>query len=220
MTRVGWVDPGWGVGCPAVESSQFCAGHPGSTGSTRVWVIPEGTGLSWFGRVNPVRPGSDRVGRVIPAQPGSTQIGRVNPSPLGHLPSRSGPDSHANPFFFSVHLKPGTPGSNPMVNPHRNPGQPVKTRFDPIFSRLLSCTRSSVDTRRENRRLQTDPQWRSTVDSLAFRLPMHAKILALCSPSEVRVLSLTVTSHAVTLIRVSARTHGRMDAQAHHGSVQ
>ena len=185
-------------------SSRKAPGYPGLVGLTRFG--PGQTGLVGSSRLNPGQPRSGQ-----PESAGSS------PEPVG--------SSHANPVFFSVHLNDPahphcTPGSNPMVNPHRNPGQPIKTRFDPIFSRLLSCTRSSVDTRRENRRLQTDPQWRSTVDSLAFRLPMHAKILALCSPSEVRVLSLTVTSHAVTLIRVSARTHGRMDAQAHHGSVQ
>ena len=88
-------------------------------------------GRTGFFRVNPVRPGSNRVGRVIPGQHGSTRVERVILGPLGH-PEPVG-SSHANPVFFrfSVNL------TRPIrVNP-TNPGQPGKTRFDPFFSRLL-----------------------------------------------------------------------------------
>ena len=96
-------------------------------------------GQTGFFRVNPVRPGSNRVGRVIPGQHGSTRVERVT-SPgrrcgaLGHPERAAGrviPRHIANPVFFSVHL------TRPIrVNP-TNPGQPGKTRFDPFFSRLL-----------------------------------------------------------------------------------
>jgi hypothetical protein len=94
-------------------------------------------GRTGFFRVNPVRPGSNRVGRVIPGQHGSTRVERVTSwAPLGH-PERTRsrgrviPRHIANPVFFSVHL------TRPIrVNP-TNPGQPGKPRFDPFFSRLL-----------------------------------------------------------------------------------
>ena len=42
-------------------------------------------GRTGFFRVNPVRPGSNRVGRVIPGQHGSTRVERVTSwAPLGH----------------------------------------------------------------------------------------------------------------------------------------
>ena len=94
-------------------------------------------GRTGFFRVNPVRPGSNRVGRVIPGQHGSTRVERVTSwAPLGVIPSarsrgRVIPRHIANPVFFSVHL------TRPIrVNP-TNPGQPGKPRFDPFFSRLL-----------------------------------------------------------------------------------
>ena len=112
-------------------------------------------GRTGFFRVNPVRPGSNRVGRVIPGQHGSTRVERVTSwaplghpepradaqprswAPLGGHPERAQPRGRviprhiANPVFFSVHL------TRPIrVNP-TNPGQPGKPRFDPFFSRLL-----------------------------------------------------------------------------------
>ena len=98
MTRVGRVDPGWGVGCPAVESSQFCTGHAGSTGSTRVC------------RVDPVR-------RIIPGragQPGSGGLTRpqsgmnqplVHPGSAWVDPGRAG-----DPGWVGLSRSPGHPG--------------------------------------------------------------------------------------------------------------
>ena len=155
MTQVRRVDPVWGVGCPAVESSQFCAGHPGSTGSTRVCRVdpirriipgragqPGSGGLSWpqSGMNQPlVHPGSAWVDPGWVGDPGSTGLSRspgqpgfglVYPEPVG--------SSHANPVFFSVHLTRPT-----RVNP-TNPGQPGKTRSDPFCSRLLSRRRCKI----------------------------------------------------------------------------
>ena len=92
------VDPGWGVGCPAVESSQFCAGHPRSDipvrpGQTGFAGSTWSAGSSQVGRVNPGRSrgsvGLSRVGRVNPGcrvnpgLPGSSRVGRVIPGCSG-----------------------------------------------------------------------------------------------------------------------------------------
>ena len=88
------VDPGWGVGCPAVESSQFCAGHPRSD-----FRHPDSTGSNRVCRVNLVRriipgragqPGSvSRVGRVIPGRAGQPGL-PGQPGITWVIPGRSG----------------------------------------------------------------------------------------------------------------------------------
>ena len=86
------------MGCPAVESSQFCTGHAGSTGSTRVC------------RVDPVR-------RIIPGragQPGSGGLTRpqsgmnqplVHPGSAWVDPGRAG-----DPGWVGLSRSPGHPG--------------------------------------------------------------------------------------------------------------
>ena len=66
-------------------------------------------GRTGFFRVNPVRPGSNRVGRVIPGQHGSTRVERVTSwAPLGVIPSRARSRGRVIPHaisptrFFSV----------------------------------------------------------------------------------------------------------------------
>ena len=86
-------------------------------------------GRTGFFRVNPVRPGSNRVGRVIPGQHGSTRVERVT-SPggaaAGH-PERAGRSGHPTPYrqpgFFQCSLNPAHPGQ---------PDQPGSTRKNPV----------------------------------------------------------------------------------------
>ena len=118
--------------------------HPGR--HRVILVRVEGTGLSWLGRINPIRPGSNRVGRVRSrVRRGSTRVERVcNPgAALGH-PEPVGL-SHARTRVVSVsHLTRPT-----RVNPP-DPGQPgINNPVRPIFSRLLvRLTRWSHCTRR------------------------------------------------------------------------
>ena len=94
---------------------------------------------------------------------------------------------------------------------------PVGRRSRP--TRQAARDQRRRDERDENRRLQADPQWRSTVDSLAFHRPTLPQFW-LCALRPRSVFYHSQSPHAVTLIRVSARTHGRVDAHAHHGSLQ
>ena len=90
-------------------------------------------GRTGFFRVNPVRPGSNRVGRVIPGQHGSTRVERVT-SPggaaAGH-PERAGRSGHPTPYrqpgFFQCSLNPAHPGQPDQ------PGSTRKTPVRPIF---------------------------------------------------------------------------------------
>jgi hypothetical protein len=92
-----------------------------------------------------------------------------------------------------------------VPQPHPTPvGRRSRDRHDTTALQAIS-----VDSRRKRRKqtvTEGPARWRSTVDSLAFDRPTHATILALCSPSEVRVLS---RSHAHPGLGTYAWTRGR-----------
>ena len=104
--------------CPAVESSQFCAGHPGSSGSTR--------GFAGSTRSHARGP-QDR-----PRSGGSTRVERVIPGPLGH-PEPVG-SSHTNRGFSVFTFNPAHVARR-VRNP-TDPGQPGKTRSDTVAIKL------------------------------------------------------------------------------------
>ena len=163
------------MGCPAVESSQFCAGHPEPVGSTR--------GLVGLSRVNPGQPGlsrsfriagSSRAGRVIPSQPGFFQCS-LNPA---HRRGRQSVGTNRQPHCHGLwapsraHLArratpaSGTPGPPSSFVCHRsalaraapagwaahrattNTGETLRSRFGLARVRRVLAGRSRLSSRR------------------------------------------------------------------------
>ena len=142
------------MGCPAVESSQFCAGHPEPVGSTR--------GLVGLSRVNPGQPGlsrsfriagSSRAGRVIPRQPGFFQCS-LNPA---HRRGRQSVGTNRQPHCRGLwapsraHLaRRATPASGSAVELLL---PPLRSRAAPAGWAARRATTNTGETRSRPRRV-------------------------------------------------------------------